>query len=377
MFSLYIHIPFCRSKCRYCDFYSTVYSGQLADTFIDALKLEWERVRDRLKIDKPSVPTIYIGGGTPSTLNMGQWARIMQWIRRHFNLSADTEFTVECNPESFSEDIACLWLDNGVNRVSAGIQSLDDRILRFLGRPHDSLKALEMLENPAIHRFRSVSVDCIFGIPGQTPESLNATLDKLLSNPHVKHLSAYELTIHDSTPFGRHRRLLGDVSNDVVADMMTIVSTVSERHGFSQYEISNFARDGHACRHNIGYWAYRPYIGLGPSAHSFIPPVRESNVPDTQEYINKLKTGDTCVSMREELNKEQIKEELLFLGLRNIDGIDEKIFPELTGEPFYGLNRIQIIDGLSEKGFLVHENGRWKPTVAGMRIADAIARNLL
>ena len=202
--SLYIHLPFCRSKCRYCDFHSIAAHDELIDGYLDAVAREWELRTGDTPVELTS---IYIGGGTPSLLSAAQWERFRSLLLGKLPLSANVEWTVECNPESFTEEKAHLLADTGVNRLTFGIQSMNDRELATAGRPHRSHEALETLESDVLNRFRSVGVDVIYGLPGQTPTSFSDTLHLLLGMPVVKHLSAYELTLAPETPFGKHRSL--------------------------------------------------------------------------------------------------------------------------------------------------------------------------
>ncbi len=375
--SLYIHFPFCISKCRYCDFYSIPFDTSLAHTFIEALKREWDRVCEEHSLRGARIQTIYCGGGTPSILTPHQWSSFARLLIHGLDTAPDLEWSVECNPESFDPDKARSWLDSGVNRLTLGVQSLDDRMLRFLGRPHTARQALDALSEPILGRFGSVGVDIMYGLAGQTLESLGATLDTVLAYEVVRHLSAYEVTLSDKTPLGRHRRLLPLPSEETLSDMMQLVCDTAGRSGFKRYEVSNWAKPSHRCRHNMVYWTHEPYVGLGPSAHSFLPPLRFANVADTQGYIEALERGRSPHAFAESLNSDSLASEMIFLGLRTAEGVNEDRFREMTGREFRDPSRNTTLQSLADEGFLVHSPPHWRPTARGMMMADGIASKLL
>ncbi len=253
--SLYIHIPFCKSKCRYCDFYSIKYETELADRYIDSIIAEWDLVKKKLKIQEPLIDTIFFGGGTPSILSIEQWSRLGQFING-LNLADDLEWSIECNPESFSPEKADLWASLGVNRLTIGVQTLNAEELSFAGRVHSKERALEVLMDSSLRKFGIVGVDIIYGLPLQTRESLVNTIRSCIEIPYVKHCSVYELTLSEDTSFGRHRSILPLPGEDSVYEMSKVISSTLECRGFLQYEISNYAKSGYRCKHNEVYWAW-------------------------------------------------------------------------------------------------------------------------
>lgn len=374
--SIYIHIPFCVSKCRYCDFYSTKYDNSLADLYIDALAVEWDLVCREKQITEPQIVTVYFGGGTPSLLSLKQWMKIGDSLLSRFNLDSLVEFSVECNPDSFSAELASLLFQLGVNRVTFGVQSLCDRELKAAGRVHDAQTALNVLHQQCLKNFHSVGVDLIYGLPGQSIDSLSMTLQKLTASEYVNHCSAYELTIAESTAFGRHRRIFPFPDEDTVYDMTTVVIDYLLQEGFEQYEISNFARKNHRSLHNETYWDHRNYIGLGCAAHSYLHPYRWANVSDLGEYLQKISQNELPRSFSEFIDTETLAKEMLFLGLRRSDGIDIEVFEERTGKEFSTLVDMKKIEKFICMGWLQYRNSVYLVTPSGLLFADTMAREL-
>jgi oxygen-independent coproporphyrinogen-3 oxidase len=375
--SLYIHIPFCARKCRYCDFSSRPYGREAADRFIGALRVDWERAADRLGLADARFDTVFIGGGTPSTLSIDQWDRLHRELFEPMGLDRAREWTVECNPESFSRDKARQWRASGVTRLSLGVQSLDDRELRLLGRPHDSRTARALLSDPLLESFQSVNVDIMYGIPGQSPASLRATMRDALAYPAVRHLSCYELTIAANTPFYRHRALLPLPDEHTLESLQCIIEDETRRRGFEHYEISNYARAGHRCRHNLAYWMHQPYLGLGPAAHSFVHMRRFAAPADLEAWHNELRCGEPPFAHAEHIAGRTLAHELIFLRLRLSDGLDELEFARMTGESFYNQRRTPALDALLAHDMIRRDGRRWILTRRGFLAADGVARMLL
>jgi oxygen-independent coproporphyrinogen-3 oxidase len=375
--SLYIHIPFCAKKCRYCDFYSIPYDTDGAGRFITALAAEWELVKQEFKLDNTRIRTVFFGGGTPSMLSLSQWETVGRLLMKKLSLSPGCEWTVECNPDSFTEDKAGLWLSLGVTRLTFGIQSLDDRELGFLGRRHVSAQALAALDSPILTNFKSIGADLMYGLPGQTVLTFENTVAAILSHPVVSHLSAYELTINPATPFGRHCAKIPFPEEDEVLDMAKMLYGQCRTQGFDRYEISNFAKPGHRCRHNEAYWDHSPYIGLGPAAHSYIAPHRFANTRDVSRYISDIGSGKKPLEFTETIDMDNLIPEMIFLRLRTSDGLDENEFSSKTGYGFYSGARAAALDELARDNFISYEKPRWSLTEQGMFMADAIAKKLV
>ncbi len=375
--SLYIHIPFCIRKCRYCDFYSVPYEEDLADRYIEALGKELELFLAQYGWNKPGIDTIFFGGGTPSILSIGQWSRISEHIHNLVTLPENCEWTVECNPDSFSEEKAGAYLNSGVNRITFGIQSINERELSIMGRAHSADRVREVLTSSILEQFTSVGVDLIYGLPGQTIDSLVRSLETLLDFNIVKHLSIYELNINESTTFGRHAALLPLPSEDTSYEMSLTILEITKKYCFQQYEVSNFAKPGFRCRHNEVYWNHDAYIGIGTGAHSYIHPLRIADNNTIISYIDALMQGKLPVKETETIDGEILAREMIFLGVRRSDGIDGERFREKTGFCFEEYAGKSKLDQLTKNGLLINNGSFWQPTEKGLLVSDAIARDLI
>jgi oxygen-independent coproporphyrinogen-3 oxidase len=329
-------------------------------------------------IKEKTVYTIYIGGGTPSILDIQMWKKLDEALFSKINMSDVKEWSLECNPESFSIEKGEMYADTGVTRLTFGVQSLNRRELSICGRAHSADRALETLNDSGLDGlFNSIGVDLIYSLPGQTPETLDNTLSKVFSVPIIKHLSAYELTIAQDTTFGRHSKRLPVPSEELSVQMYELIGKRCNRRGMRQYEISNYAMPGYESLHNKAYWSHKPYIGLGASAHSYIHPKRWSNAADAESYISKIFDGRSAVNFEETLGPLEIAAEMIFLGLRSEGGINEKEFAAHTGIEFYADGREKMLDEYSSSGFLEKRDGIWIPSPKGMLFADMMARGLI
>ncbi|MDG5816267.1 radical SAM family heme chaperone HemW [Chitinispirillales bacterium ANBcel5] len=375
--SLYIHIPFCLKKCRYCDFYSVPFNTELAQRYTSALVREWELIKKTLP-SEPKITTIFMGGGTPSLLGKNDWIFLKERLFSKLDLSSLKEWTVEVNPETFCEEKAYLWAENGVNRLTFGVQSLNERELSICGRTHSAKKASEVLNNCTLNIFKSIGVDVIFGLPGQGIDSLKDSLALILENSKVKHLSAYELTINENTPFGRHRKFLPLPEEKVLIEMHSLVSNVCNDFNFQQYEISNYSLSGYQSCHNLAYWDHKPYIGLGCSAHSYIHPNRWANIEDITGYLNSIDSGKPAIEYQEEICKKELSTELIYLGLRKNIGLDEKRYLELTGQDFYNDVRKAKLEKFVSDGLLIYSLNRyWCLTDKGRIVSNRVVGELI
>jgi oxygen-independent coproporphyrinogen-3 oxidase len=375
--SLYIHIPFCIKKCRYCDFYSVPYKEVLADSYIDALGKELELFLVQYGWNKPVIDTIFFGGGTPSILSVKQWSHISGRIHSLVSLSENCEWTVECNPDSFTIEMARAYLESGVNRITFGVQSINERELAIMGRVHSADRVRQVLSSSILEKFKSVGVDLIYGLPGQTIGTLITSLETLLDFTVVKHLSIYELNINETTPFGRHAARLPLPSEDYSYEMALTILEHTKRYGFEQYEISNFAKPGYRCRHNEVYWNHDAYIGIGTGAHSYIHPLRIADNNTIISYIDEVTKGNLPEKETEMIDGEILAREMIFLGVRRSDGIDSEQFCEKTGFCFEEYAGKIKLDQMIENGVLVNNGTVWRPTEKGLLVSDAIARDLI
>ncbi|NLG17599.1 MAG: radical SAM family heme chaperone HemW [Fibrobacter sp.] len=374
--SLYIHIPFCAGKCHYCDFYSVRYEPSLADRYLQAVIDEWELRISQSDLRKYQIETVYFGGGTPSILTPSQFSFLTSQLLKNLDLSPDMEFSVECNPESFTESKAKSFLDAGVNRLTFGVQSLSNIELSIAGRKHSSEKALEVLNSPSLYYFKSIGTDIIYGLPGQSAKSLKTTLGNLFLTPYIKHLSAYELTINPGTPFGRHEKRLPLPDEDDLAEMSSIVISECRAHNLERYEISNFAATSHRCSHNEAYWDHKEYIGLGCAAHSYLNQTRWANKHNIGEYISDVSLNVLPQAWSEKIDNETMAREMIFLGLRRADGINEERFKMLTGKEFTSCVDSEKLRLFLSTGRMIYRKPFWLTSEEGMLYADAMARDL-
>lgn len=319
MAGVYIHIPFCRSFCSYCDFYSVTDCSE-TDALVEALTRE-AALRSGYLYNE-TVDTVYLGGGTPSLLSVAQAERILAAVWKNFSIGNDPEITVEVNPDDIKPGYISSLASLGVNRISVGVQSWDDDRLKYLGRRHSARQSAEALEKIFSEGINNVSADLIYGIPGMTTADLRQDIEKTLTFP-VTHISAYHLTIEEGTPLHRLREKgkLTETDEETSNSMFMLLISLLRERGFIHYEISNFALEGFISRHNSAYWKQVPYIGLGPSAHSFDRRSRQWNISDVREYIRSVNEGKVS-SEREELDRLTLFNEYIMTALRTSWGID-------------------------------------------------------
>jgi len=366
---LYLHIPFCKTKCGYCDFYSITALSPIPG-FLEVLVHEMEMVRDKFH----SFDTVYIGGGTPSILSIEQLEFILAGARKNFKLLSDTEITLEANPGDLDLSYLKSLRHIGINRLNIGIQSFDQKILDFLGRRHTSEQAFSAIENSRKAGFDNIGLDLIYGIPEQKMELWMTTLDHALAfSP--EHLSCYQLSLGSRTPLGRRYgkgefELPGEA---LQLDFFMKTAQWLEDRGYIQYEVSNFARGtAFFSRHNQKYWDHTPYLGLGPAAHSFLKNERWWNHRSVDQYVADIEAGKPPIDEIESLTMDQLKLEALFLGLRTRKGIHLQGFfdnyrCDLAAEKRY------ILPRLEKEGLLSLQDGYLIPTRAGLAVADRLA----
>ena len=317
MAGIYVHIPFCKTKCYYCDFYSVANHARMAET-VDAICREITLRRDFLT---EVVETLYIGGGTPSLCSPSQIAQIAECVRSNFDCSQLVEFTLEANPEQLSPSYLAELKRIGVNRLSIGVQSLSDRILKFINRKHSAAQAVEAIANAQRAGFENISADLIYAIPGLTDEEVESSLAQLIALG-VQHISAYHLGIEQGTVFGRRlaEGAISEVSEQVSTQHYELVCRMLRESGFEHYEISNFARPTFRSRHNSSYWRGIPYLGVGPAAHSFDGQSRYWNVANVNEYLTSV---DALTHIEgEHLTQQDIYNEHLMIALRTAEGVN-------------------------------------------------------
>ncbi len=370
---IYVHIPFCDRKCRYCDFYSET-DTQKIPLFLEALKKEMQltSVPD-LKSD-----TLYIGGGTPSLLTPKQMGKIVDWAALCFNLGASSEMTLEINPATASTRDLQDYAAFGFNRINIGVQSFNDQNLAFLGRKHDSQQALAAVKAAKDAGFNNIGIDLIYGLPDQSVASWKKDLMQAI-RLGPKHLSCYILTYEPHTPLYRDVEAgnVAPLSDLHTAELFRMTHNFLSAAGYEHYEISNFAR-GSRWRsvHNQKYWNFVPYIGLGPDAHSFKIPQRWWNHRSLDHYIEDVQKGVAPRSEEEELNEEQQMIEALFLGLRQSDGIQLETFQQNFHMDFK-LYFHKALDRFEAEDWIDMNENHCRLTVEGMLFLDRIVDELV
>jgi oxygen-independent coproporphyrinogen III oxidase len=365
---LYIHVPFCRSKCAYCDFYSITDSSQ-ADGYLLALSREMEFHRDFA----PCFDTVYIGGGTPSCLAPRQLAGILSNARENFLIARDSEITVEINPGDADETRMWELHDAGFNRVSIGVQSFDDRLLGFLGRRHNSRDGRLAIEAARKAGFQNLGIDLIYGVPHQSFQLWQETMETALGF-EPEHLSCYELTLEKGTPL--HRRIEdGRISLPGEEEGLRFFSMTSdflEGRGYTHYEVSNFARHRSlVSRHNSKYWDHTPYLGLGPAAHSFRATHRRWNHRSLELYLRDVENGHQPTGGQESLTPDELLLEALYFGFRTSQGIHGPDFTERYGLDLFR-EKGPALQSLRDEGLVNLSGDILTPTRRGLALADRL-----
>lgn len=367
MTGLYIHIPFCRHKCRYCDFPS--YGG--VESYIPAYTEALCREISTSSREGLAVDTIYFGGGTPSLLTIPQIASVLQAVNRHFAVDSHAEITLEGNPDSLGREYLKSLHELGINRLSIGIQSFQPQLLRSLGRIHSSRQAVEAVENAAWAGFDNLSADLMYGLPGQTVQMAADDLSCLLRLP-LCHASVYSLILERGTCL-YHDVTTGMVSlppDDQVEKMASVVHQAFERHGFDHYEISSYARPGRRSRHNVKYWTYVPYLGFGVSAHSFDGHVRSAHISNIPQYIRNA-GRKSVLAESVVIDVKRAQEDYCFLALRMRDGIVYDDFARRFGVPMESVFG-KVVDKLVKQGLLERKEGGCRLTSMGLSYGNYV-----
>jgi len=325
--SLYIHIPFCASKCYYCDFNSYVSTSDVMDRYLDGLERELAAVA--AAYERAPLETVFFGGGTPTMFDARQSERMMQMLHRHFSLAAGAEVSVEANPGTVDPEKLRVLKEYGVNRLSFGVQSFDNDLLVKLGRLHDREQVYRSWEVARAAGFTSINLDLMFGLPGQTVETLQQTLRALL-DLGPEHVSAYSLKVEEGTPFYTwyNRGQLVLPPEEAEVEMYKLVIASFQAAGYDMYEISNYAKPGHRSRHNQVYWRNEPYMAAGSGAHGYVNGVRYINQKNVPLYIETTTAGERPVVETEAIEVRMQMEDTMILGLRLIDGLTFDRFAE-------------------------------------------------
>lgn len=373
MSGIYLHIPFCQKRCIYCDFFSSTRSGMKAE-YVQALCQELEQRKDYLR--GAAVETIYLGGGTPSQLNGEELHRIFDTLFRLYPVTPDAEITLEANPDDLTPDYISLLQSLPVNRLSMGVQTFDDRKLRMLNRRHTAGQAHEAVLRCSEAGFNNLSIDLIYGLPGETLSDWEHDLDEALSLP-VQHLSAYHLMIEEGTPLWKlwqeHR--VEEAEEELSLQQFERLTERLTQAGFEHYEISNFALPGRASRHNSSYWQGIPYLGCGASAHSFNGTSRRWNVSDLTAYMQGIRTGRPACET-EELSPTTQYNEYVMTGLRTARGISLARIGERFGSRMLDYCLRMAAPHL-QQGTLLREEDTLRLSHRGIFVSDGVMSDLM
>ena len=375
MAGVYVHIPFCARRCTYCDFFSTLSLKESGETYVAAVVAEARLRRDELRGEP--ITTLYLGGGTPSQLPLPLLTGLVNGLKEALDLSAIEEFTVEANPDDVTPRWCAALAPLGVNRVSMGVQSFEDNILRLIGRRHTARQAVEAVACLREAGIGNISIDLIYGLPGQTLTSWSESVRQALAL-HPQHISAYGLTYEEGTPLWRQRERgeVAEVPEEQCLEMYRMLVKRLREAGYEHYEISNFALPGCHSRHNSSYWDDTPYLGLGAGAHSYDGSVRRYNPHDLHRYIDAVMAGETAFE-QEELTRWERYDERVMLGLRTARGVDAGRLRRDFGDDAWRHFVDEAQRHVEAGNLRVDADGRYVLTVDGIMLSDSIIRDLM
>ena len=371
---IYIHVPFCRSKCLYCDFYSlTTKDDRLLDGYLDAI---CTHIRETGPLAPGyRVDTVYFGGGTPSFFGAEGMAVILATIRKAFDVTPDAEITFEANPDSVTPKLLRRLRNEGFNRVSLGVQCDDDRILEKIGRPHNFEQAVQAVKRIRRAGFKNLSLDLIYGLPAQTREDWEATLQNLLTLK-PEHISCYGLKVEEGTPLYESRDFMRLPDDDAQADMYMATVEILRSKGFKQYEISNFCKRGYESKHNLKYWTGGEYLGFGPDASSDFAGKRFAMVRNLRQYIDGVLAGEQVITDMQEVPPRERAGEYLMMRLRTTIGIQAEEYERKYLLPFAPLDA--AMEKCRQRGHaLKMDGGYWRLTPEGFLLSNSIISDLL
>ena len=369
---IYVHIPFCASRCAYCNFYSLAGSEKLIPAFHSAVLRHIKEYSPQL--DGYLIDTVYFGGGTPSFYGAGRLVSVFNALKKYGHVLLSAEVTAEINPGNITKDELIKLRRAGFNRLSVGVQCADDKTLKSLGRVHTFADAEETVKNARQAGFENISVDIIFGLPSQDKDSWAETVAKAAALK-AEHVSCYGLKIEEGTQLYAYKDSPFLPEDDIQADMYLYAIEMLARFGYKQYEISNFARRGFESKHNMKYWFGDDYIGFGPGAHSYIDRCRYSFIEDVEKYIERVNLGQAVVEYSEEMSDFENAGEYLMLRLRTIDGISE--------EEYYNIYRLkmdyilELLRKYETNGWVLYKDGRWRFTPKGFVLSNTLIGELL
>ena len=373
MAGIYIHIPFCKKRCIYCDFYSTTQSNRI-DEYIDALCKELEMRKDYLNGEE--IETIYFGGGTPSQLGKSHFDDIFKSIKQFYTIAKDAEITIEANPDNLSEEYVKMLSELPLNRISIGIQTFNDDTLKLLNRRHNSQQAIDAFNRCRKHGFKNISLDLMYGLPGESLESWKSDLS-IITKLNPEHISAYHLIYEEGTKMWELKEShdVKEVSENMSVEMFsTLIETLKES-GYEHYEISNFSKPYLYSRHNSSYWKGVKYLGCGPSAHSYDQISRQWNIASLDRYIEGINSGKADYEI-EKLDITTQYNEFVITSIRTMWGMDLSILKEKFGVALYDY-AMKMSEENIKKGYLEVADNKLKLTKEGIFISDGIMSDLL
>ncbi|MEA5095483.1 MAG: radical SAM family heme chaperone HemW [Sedimentibacter saalensis] len=368
---VYIHVPFCKKKCNYCDFYSVKWNDEWETKYTEAVIDEIKSYKEMLG-HKYIVDTVYFGGGTPTIIKPSNLKSILDSISIVADIDTKAEISMEANPNTLTDENLKQYRETGINRLSIGIQSLNDGILKKIWRIHNSKEALEAIDRARKHGFENINADAMFNIPVQTTSDIEDTLSKIIERG-VKHISFYSLKLEKGTPLYsmEQKNLITMPDEDEERNMYYKGRFVMEKSNLFQYEISNFAAEGFQCRHNLKYWNQEEYIGIGPSAHSFMNSIRYSNPSDLNLYCKNSIENNFNRIIQEEMNKEELMFEYIMLRLRLTEGLDANEFKRKFNVDFNEKYKVQI-KYLTDNKLIENNESILRLTQRGMDISNYV-----
>lgn len=364
---IYVHIPFCASKCGYCDFYSLAGCDRLMPKYHNALMQNIREYGTQLR--QYYTDSVYFGGGTPSYYGARRICEIFNTLKRNGLVYKTAEVTMEANPDSVRLHDLLILREEGVNRISIGAQSANDDILKLIGRRHNWKQVEQTVKNARNASFDNLSIDLIYGLPSQTKDDWADTLNRAL-DLQPEHLSCYGLKLEEGTPMFSYQGSEILPSDDEQADMYLYTAETLERYGYYQYEISNFAKPGFESKHNQKYWFLQDYMGFGPGAASCVGGIRYSYVKDLKKYISGVHSGGTIIDEYEKIGLLDRAAEYIMLGMRTVRGISSKEYHSIYRSDFSPLE--ELLQEYCRKGWAVNENGRWHFTPSGFLLSNLL-----
>ncbi|WP_249659435.1 radical SAM family heme chaperone HemW [Lysinibacillus fusiformis] len=374
---VYIHIPFCHQICNYCDFNKFYFKNQPVDEYIEALGKEMALATQKNPESFRHIETIFLGGGTPTALSPQQLDKLLTLIRTYIPMNCVTEFTSEANPDELSAEKLQVLFEGGVNRLSMGVQSFDQGLLQKIGRTHSNEHVYETIALAKKIGFQNISIDLMYGLPGQTMAQWKDSLEKALALD-LPHFSAYSLIVEPKTIFynqyAKGKLLLP--TEDLEADMYDVLMQQMELHGLQQYEISNFAKPGYHSEHNKIYWDNDEYAGFGAGAHGYLAGVRYSNHGPLKKYMETVFAGELPIVHEHEVSQAEKREEQMFLGLRKTEGVKHKIYEEKLKVPIVA-HYDSVLKELVSKGLLEHDDVGVRLTRKGRFVGNEVFQQFL